>query len=124
MAKWDGKYTVAVDFDGVLHMYKSGWKDLDIIEDEPHEDAWAVLEQYVENFHVHIFSARGLEPRGIDAMKKWFKQHNCPQHVFDKLIFATQKPPAHIFLDDRAWQFNGIFPTVAEIQAFKPWNKR
>lgn len=124
MARWDGKYTIAVDFDGVIHLYKSGWKDLDIIEDDPHEDAWRVLGEYVEHFHVHIFSARGQEQRGIEAMKEWFKKHNCPKEIFDKLHFATQKPTAHLYIDDRAFCFEGTFPTVEAIKSFKPWNKR
>lgn len=121
---WDGKYTIAVDFDGVVHLYSSGWKDLATIEDNPHDDAWRALGEYVENFHVHIFSARGQEQRGIDAMITWFKKHNCPPAIMDKLIFATKKPTAHIYIDDRAFCFVGVFPTVEAIKAFKPWNKR
>jgi hypothetical protein len=121
---WDGIYTIAVDFDGVIHLYTSGWKAIDIIEDKPHSRAWEYLGEYVKHFHVHIFSARGQETRGIEAMKAWFKKHECPQEIFDKLIFATQKPTAHLYIDDRAFCFEGVFPSVEDIKSFKPWTKR
>ncbi len=121
---WDGKLTVCVDFDGVVHLYESGWKGIDIIEDAPHPHAWDALSEYVKHFHVHIYSARSEEQRGIDAMKKWFELHSCPKEVFEKLIFSVKKPTAAVYLDDRAWRFDGVFPTAEEIKAFRPWNKR
>lgn len=121
---WDGKLTICVDFDGVVHLYKSGWKGIDVILDDAHEDAWRALGEYVEHFHVNIYSARSAEQAGIDAMKKWFKDRGCPEDIFNKLIFADKKPTAHIYLDDRGWQFNGLFPSVEAIKTFKPWNKR
>lgn len=122
--RWDGKKGLCVDFDGVIHLYESGWKDIDVIEDNPHEDAWRALGEYVETFRVFIYSARSSEERGIAAMKVWFKKHSCPEHIYEKLIFTNIKPAASIYLDDRGWCFTGAFPSVAELVAFKPWNKK
>lgn len=33
------------------------------------------------------------------------------------------KPPAHLSIDDRALTFQGAWPTIEEIDAFKPWNR-
>lgn len=40
------------------------------------------------------------------------------------LKFPTEKPPAHVTLDDRAMTFCGFWPTMESIEGFKPWNKR
>jgi hypothetical protein len=40
-----------------------------------------------------------------------------------KLHFSTQKPPAHVHLDDRCICFTGEFPIIEELKAFKPWNR-
>jgi len=37
--------------------------------------------------------------------------------------FVTEKPPALVTLDDRASTFTGTWPKVADLLAFKPWNK-
>jgi len=121
---WDGKRTLCIDFDGVIHLYRSKWRGIEFIDDGPHEDAWDVLAEYLEHFHICIYSARSAEQIGISAMKEWFKKEGCPEETISKLQFPEKKPTAHIYLDDRAWQFNGEFPTVEEIKAFKPWNKR
>lgn len=34
------------------------------------------------------------------------------------------KPAALVTLDDRAVQFNGVFTSVDELRAFRPWNRR
>jgi hypothetical protein len=41
-----------------------------------------------------------------------------------ELEFPTQKPPAHLTIDDRGFRFDGLFPTLQYMSAFKPWNKR
>ena len=38
--------------------------------------------------------------------------------------FPTQKPPAHLQIDDRAITFTGIFPTVQELKDFQPWYRQ
>lgn len=35
--------------------------------------------------------------------------------------FPTHKPPAHITIDDRALGFGGVFPTIDQLLAFRPW---
>ena len=45
-------------------------------------------------------------------------------HLLRQLSFPTQKPPAHVSLDDRAITFTGLFPDLEILRAFKPWNKQ
>jgi hypothetical protein len=41
-----------------------------------------------------------------------------------ELEWPTEKPPALVTIDDRAITFTGEWPAMAELLAFKPWNKR
>ena len=41
--------------------------------------------------------------------------------VLDSIHFPKEKPPAFLTIDDRAWQFTGKWPSIADIRAFKPW---
>jgi hypothetical protein len=38
--------------------------------------------------------------------------------------FPTKKPAAFLTIDDRCIQFNGRFPDIETLLAFKPWNKK
>jgi hypothetical protein len=121
---WNGKKSLCIDFDGVIHLYTRSFKAHDIIEDEPHPQAFKALEEYLTRFQVYIYSSRSSSPEGIEAMRKWFREHKCSESVLRQLIFSEKKPPAVVYLDDRGWCFNGKFPTVEEIDDFKPWNRR
>ncbi len=40
------------------------------------------------------------------------------------ISFPTEKPPALVTIDDRAIQFTVMWPSLDELRAFQPWNKR
>lgn len=116
--------TLAVDFDGVLHSYTHGWQGLAVIDDPPVPGAIEWLTQAAERFDVVIFSARNAHPPSVNAMRVWFVHHGLPVDVLARLTFPTEKPTAHVYLDDRAWRFEGTFPDLASLGAFTPWNRR
>jgi len=123
------KKTICVDFDGVLNSYKSGWgKGVDDLPDPPVEGAIDWLEGLVAEgcFNVCIYSSRSKEKAGIDAMRLWLLNNGLLDGTLDEIEFPTQKPPAYLTIDDRAWRFDGpgTFPTAADIDAFQPWFKR
>ena len=118
------KKTIVVDFDGVLHAYTSGWKGATSIPDPPVPEAFSFLSAAVERFEVAILSARSREPGGIEAMKHWLTQNGLAAETLGKLKFPRTKPPAHVYLDDRGWRFEGVFPPLDAIEAFEPWYKR
>jgi hypothetical protein len=118
------KKTLVVDFDGVLHSYTSGWKGPTVIPDPPVQGALGFLARAVERFDVAVLSSRSREPGGIDAMKRWLADHGLEPDVLAKLRFPRTKPPAHVYLDDRGWRFEGTFPSLDAIDAFEPWHKR
>lgn len=116
---------VCLDFDGVVHSYTSEWKGACHIPDPPVSQAFAAIKNYIDSgIKVAIYSTRNIEPGGIAAMQRWFAQHCMPATYLDKIEFPSSKPShATLFVDDRGWEFRGIFPAVEYIKTFKPWNK-
>jgi hypothetical protein len=126
------KKTILVDFDGVLHLYESGWKGAEVVADGPVPGAIAWLEELSQAFHVAIYSSRSRDPRGLramhDALERWAcaegKTEAQIETFMQRLAFPQSKPPAFLTIDDRCICFQGTFPSVEEIDAFKPWNKQ
>jgi len=66
-------------------------------------------------------------------MRKWLTRHfrdvwasdrtSCDDKLAE-IEWPTEKPAALVTIDDRAIQFDGRWPSIDEIKAFKPWNKR
>jgi hypothetical protein len=118
-----GKQNVTIDFDGVLYSYTSGWQGADVLPDLPNPGAREFLEQAVKKFRVQILSTRSHQPGGIEAMYQWCGLH-FGAYIADELVFVTHKEKAIVYIDDRAIQFNGTWPTIEQIKDFKPWYKR
>lgn len=127
------KKILCVDFDGVLHSYTSGWQGATEIPDEPVYGAipWLIAMLENANYEIHIYSSRSKEPGGIEAMRDWVhhqvKEYQYPDYLIDKVVervqYPTQKPPAYLTIDDRAICFRGTFPSILEMDNFKPWYK-
>ena len=118
------KKTICVDFDGVLHSYTSGWQGADVVSDDPVDGAMEWLCDLLNyGFDVCIYSSRSGQEGGIQAMQEWLCAHGMALYIHE-LRFPVEKPPAHLTIDDRAICFEGVFPTMDEIDTFKPWNKR
>jgi hypothetical protein len=143
--------TLCVDFDGVIHSYRSGWVGPRNIPDDPVPGAMDFLEGALKRFDVSIHSSRNRYPLARRAMKKWLVQHLTdhftnkypdlaltpnPFNKEDELIpasmakdvvralrFPAKKPPAHAILDDRAIPFTGTFPDLSVLETFTPWNR-
>ena len=113
---------LCIDFDGVIHSYDSGWQGVDKIPDPPVDGAVEWLNGLIDDpdWEPVIYSSRSKDPKGVAAMKKYLGDMDVN---VDRLKFPTQKPAATVTIDDRAICFTGIFPTVKEMLAFRPWNK-
>lgn len=126
------KYTVAVDFDGVIHSYTSPWVDARTIPDPPVPGAIHWLFRTIQHFEVAIFSTRNFQEGGISAMRDWLRLHadalwaepGPGYRGLEDITFPLVKPAALIYLDDRALRFDGEnFPEKDEIHQLRPWNK-
>lgn len=117
------KETVVFDFDGVVHSYKSGWQGITSIPDEPVEGITYELSRIHDaGYEVVIVSTRCKVKEGIDAIDDWLTKWGIRPYV-DKI--CKEKPPAIVYIDDRAICFDGDASTLlSKIQNFVPWNKR
>lgn len=114
--------TVCVDFDGVIHAFTSPWTHGREIHDGPVPGAIDFLHELGKYFKVVILSSRVNDSGGETAIREWLKQYGMLTY---KVIEITDtKPPAALYIDDRAYCFEGTFPSIQEIKNFKPWNKR
>ena len=112
---------IACDFDGVIHSYVSGWVE-GSIPDPPVDGAIEWLEETSKKCEIIIFSARLQDESNLTKVKRYLVDHGLSTEALARLDFKP-KPGATIYLDDRAWQFNGKnFPTVEEVKNFRPWN--
>lgn len=122
------KPILCLDFDGVIHSYTSGWKGADIVSDPPVEGAIKFIDEALNHFRVAIYSSRSGHPDGVYAMRKWLRGHWLEADLVgdrEMLIeWPKEKPSAFITLDDRALTFDGTWPDIETLKAFKPWNKK
>ncbi len=63
-----------------------------------------------------------LNARFKNHTLKLFEKHGMRRSVLCNLIFPQHKPAAVLYIDDRAFHFQGRFPTKEEITEFKPWH--
>jgi len=125
------KPILCLDFDGVIHSYSSGWQGADVIPDPPVDGAIAFMLGALEHFQVAIFSSRSNQRGGLRAMQRWLKEHagaawyeSPAGSGLEEITWPTEKPAAMITIDDRAITFDGTWPALDTLKAFKPWNKR
>jgi hypothetical protein len=117
---------IALDFDGVVHSHMAEWQGETVIPDGPVPGAFEFIEELVDDdrFEVHIFSSRSRSHDGRNAMYLWFQANGLDADVLDQLQFPAEKTPAWVTIDDRAFAFEGKFPTLDWLFDFKPWNRR
>lgn len=114
--------TIALDFDGVLHSYTSGWTG-PVPFDPPVPGAQAFVEDLIKKFHVVIFSRRALDTEGKAGIIAWLKHYGFPY-----LQCVPEKPNADLYVDDRGFRFEGDFDAVRAFiddnPTFNTWNRK
>jgi hypothetical protein len=134
------KYSIAVDFDGVLAEW-TPYRGAHIIDGEPLPNALVWLFLMVQKFDVHIHSTRCRTWRGRLAIARWLLKHATPAMLnpynlariekgkkpwrsIAEVCITKHKPPALVYIDDRAYRYGGLFklPTAKEIHRdLRPW---
>ncbi len=123
------KVKIAVDFDGVLHSYTSGWKG-PVPTDPPVEGAKEFIEFLVnQGYDAIIHSTRADTREGLIGTKQWLADHGFPM-----VAVQAVKPKAILYVDDRGFRFEGpaSFPVLQELltnpeeakDRVEPWNKK
>lgn len=129
------KPILCLDFDGVIHDYREGWRGGEIYGNAtPGFFAWAV--KAMRLFRLVVYSSRSATPEGQTAMGeaigKWsidaIERGEVPSDFdwggfFPHLEFASEKPPAFVTIDDRALQFWGDWDQFdpEQLRGFTPW---
>lgn len=103
--------TVCIDLDGVLNTF-DGWRGSDYFH-PPRPGAVEFLRSLAErNYRVVIFTVRWAK-----HVENWLDEHKMRDFVAQ---VTDKKPPAHVYVDDRAICFHGDFDSaLAQIAAFK-----
>lgn len=98
------KPILALDFDGCIHGYDSGWKGAGVIPDDPVPGAGLYLLQAVQHFRVAIFSSRSRSLIGRWAMNRYVQ----------RLLRETYM--AHSAAGDAAWA-----AVIGKPVDWRPW---
>lgn len=110
--------TVVFDFDGVINSYKSGWTEVNNLPDPPVEGIKESIEEIRKaGYRVVVSSARASDMRGFHAIRAYLWRYGIG---VDEV--TNQKPPAIVYIDDRAITFNGNAKSLlSKIESFTPW---
>jgi hypothetical protein len=107
--------TICLDFDGVVHSYLSGWHGDAVIPDPPIHRVDQAIARLRKDFRVVIYSARCRNQEGVQAIEDWLAKNEI--EVDD---VCKDKPPAHVYVDDRAVRFTGDWDeTITSIYDFR-----
>ena len=124
---------VVLDFDGVISAFIHPWEGADVINDDVVPGALDAIQAYQHaGFSVAIHSSRSGQFGGIAAMKSWLYGqlliHFAPEsevatRILNAIEWPTELLPAVLYINDRGFHFEGTFPSVEYLNAFRPWNK-
>lgn len=126
--------SICIDFDGVVHSYEDGWQDGKIYGHVlPGFFEWAVKAK--AQFKLVIYSSRSHTEEGNRLMQSWIQREletwskgNSSVLSIQDFFFATAKPPAWVYIDDRAITFRGNWKAKEldpEVLAnFKTWSEQ
>ena len=107
--------TVCLDFDGVIHSYQSGWQGEAVISDPPIHKVGDAIKRLRKDFRVVVYSARCRDEEGVQAIKNWLDKH-----LIEVDEVCRHKPPAFVYVDDRAVRFTGDWNgTIRDIYDFR-----
>lgn len=103
--------TLAIDFDGVIHAYREGWKDGSIYDIPVHGAVKGLTRLQDAGYHIVIFSTRADTPAGKASIYEWMKSHHFR---VDEMEITDRKAPAIAIVDDRAVRFTN-WPDIAKL---------
>jgi hypothetical protein len=105
----------------VIHSYTSPWVNEYTIPDPPVPGAIEWLNNIGKKFDIIIHTTRARTADGQDAVRGYLYANGLDNL---RLVTVTDKKlAALVYIDDRAWRFDGTFPTAQQIHRAVPWNK-
>lgn len=112
--------TICLDFDGVICEFGNER------EGQPVEGLTMGLHRLIKaGWHIEVYSGRSKTAGGIRDMQEWFSTH-VPSVALDckvgRISFASCKPTAKIYVDDRGFHFTGWDSLTPEVcESFRAW---
>lgn len=107
--------TIALDFDGVINSYTSGFIETRI-PDPPVPGALAFIMALQNSGHtVAIYSCRASNAKAVELIRTYLKMHGLDERCVAAILITNRKPPAGVYIDDRGYRFTGSFPTIDEV---------
>lgn len=91
----DRRYTLAIDFDGVIHSYEKLWHD-GTIYGTVTQGAWYTLTELYKKYDIVIHTCRDVE-----QVREWLEKNGYPI----PLSVTNIKPRAVAYIDDRGIRF-------------------
>lgn len=117
------KPILALDFDGTLNSFTSGYTSPTEVPDAPVVGAREFCGKALEYFEVVVTGPRTNHAAGVDAIRHWLQKHNFPEEIF--ITEEGDIPPSFLTLSARAQTFTGKFPDEPKkLLAFRPWFKK
>ena len=116
----DWHNTICLDYDGVICEFANPR------EGQPVEGAEKGIKKLINaGWYVEVYSGRSATAGGIRGMMDWFDKHMPSLYIEKKiglLSFASNKPVAKIYVDDRGWHFTDWKElTPDNCQNFRTW---
>lgn len=119
--------TVSIDFDGVIHRYRDGWKDGSIY-DSPVEGSLESLSALRKVTSVAIFTTRNvldvacwLESYAVPRTVTYGGVGEWPGYPFwndrEYVLITNLKPSAVAYIDDRGIRFENWEQTLGDLAA-------
>jgi hypothetical protein len=113
-------FDVALDFDGVINSYKSGWKGETETDDPVMGAAEGILKLLETGLDIVIYSTRAGSPEGEQTIRDYLRK--LIGEKADTIKITDGKPIAAVYVDDRAVTFSGNWEEMPEkIEKFKSW---
>jgi Lar family restriction alleviation protein len=114
--------TICLDFDGVIHSYKTRWINEKVIPDPPTEGVKEFIAKLREVRRVVVKSVRcEISDAGMDAVKAYLDKYGIEVDGVVKTCPRT----ASLLVDDKVLTFRGIWTDELfdQIINFVPWTK-
>ncbi len=111
------KKTICIDFDGVIYE-NIRFMGVSNVRGKPVPGALDAIEKLGESFKILVHSARCDSDEGFSAVNDWLDANGFLSFV----DLVKNKPPASVYLDDRAVCFNGDWgKAIDAIGSFTQW---
>jgi hypothetical protein len=109
--------TVSIDFDGVIHSYVTGWSGECVLPDPPVAGAVKFIgDLLVSGYQVVILSTRARSPEARHVMRSYMIAAGLDAEQAKRLVITNVKMPALLYIDDRGFRFEGVFPSMEVVE--------